>query len=43
MELVCVNEMLPEVEAIECSLADAAVSESFVFTQPRSLGVLRPS
>ena len=28
MELVRVYEMLPEVEAIECSLADAAVSES---------------
>lgn len=28
MELVRVNEMLPDVEAIECSLADAEVSES---------------
>jgi hypothetical protein len=27
MELVRVNEMLPEVEAIECSIADGAVSE----------------
>ena len=27
MELVRVSEMLPEVEAIECSLADAEVSE----------------
>ena len=27
MELVRVNEMLPEVEAIECSVADGAVSE----------------
>ena len=28
MELVRVNEMLPEVEAIECSIADGEVSES---------------
>ena len=28
MELVRISEMLPEVQAIECSLADAEVSES---------------
>ena len=33
MELVRVNEMLPDVEAIECSLADAEVSgQTLYFT-----------